>query len=467
MIQLEPDQIQSLDAVQKKMRAGCKAILLQGATGSGKSVIGSEIIKRVRAKGKSVWFTVPRKNLITQMHKTFQKFDIEHSYIAAGMSMNPHAPAHICSTETLRRRLDKLTPPDMALIDETHFGGEGLDEFIKWLKSHGAWILGLSATPWKLSGQGLRCWYDDMVVGPSIRELINLKRLSDYRGFAPSAIDLSKISVVGGDYSKSELSEKMKQDKVLIGNAVQHYRDHAMGKLNIAYCVSIEHSQMVADAFRAGGVSAAHVDGETPDDERRRIIQAYARREILVLTNCELLTFGFDLASQVNQDITIECMSDLRPTKSLALQMQKWGRVLRKKESPAIIFDHANNFKEHGMPCDERAWTLEDRAQKRGGGGGMPVRSCQRCYFCHRPAPICPACGFVYPIESREIKQVEGNLLEIKIRDQKIVEAQKKQDRMEIGMAKTMDDLRRIAKDRNYHWKWIERQAAIKGIEIE
>lgn len=470
---LEKDQTDSLNKVSEHMHNGCKAILLQGATGSGKSYIGSEIFRRARAKGRRGWFMVPRKNLIHQMHTTFDQFRIEHSYIASSMSMNPAAPAHICSMETLRRRLDRLKPPHLAVIDETHFGGEGLDATIAWLKENGTWIIGLSATPWTLSGEGLKCWYDEMVTGPSVRWLIDNKRLSDYRPFEPSTVDLSKLSIIGGDYAKGQLSQKMEQDNVLIGNAVKHYKENARGKRNIAYCVSIKHSQLVAASFNAEGVTAAHIDGTTPHDERRRIIKAFAKREIEVLTNCELLTFGFDLASQINlsgldaSTVTIESMSDLRPTKSLALQMQKWGRVLRKKNEPAVIFDHANNFREHGYPCDERHWTLEDRVkQKRNSVPTMPVRSCHKCYFCHRPTPTCPNCGYEYPIESRLPVQAEGELREVKIREKIRIADINKKKRMQIGMAKTLADLRGIAKSEGYHWRWIEKQAMLKGIDL-
>lgn len=462
MLKLLPDQEKQVGLAIEAMQSGHKSILMQAATGSGKSVMASYLLHRARAKGKKAWFMVPRKNLIHQMHNTFNDFGIKHSYIAAGRSLNPHEKAHICSTETLKRRLDMLDAPNLAFIDETHYGGNGLNTIIDWMKGRGTWIVGLSATPWLLSGQGLGCWYDHMICGESISELIRLKRLSDYKPFAPSRLDLSMVHTKNGEYVKREITQKMESDQVLIGNAVKHYKDHAFGKMNIAYCTSIKHSQMVAEEFRNQGVPAAHIDGETPEAEKRRIIRALADREILTITNCELLTFGFDLASQVGRAVTIESMSDLRPTKSLALQMQKWGRVLRMKDNPALIFDHANNFKEHGLPCDDRNWTLQDRVKGGSGGGGeraIPAKLCPECYLTHRPALECPNCGYEYPVKSRELFEVEGELEEIQKN-----QARKKK-RMRIGMAKTLADLREIKQDEGYGDGWVMRVAKAKGIK--
>jgi superfamily II DNA or RNA helicase len=273
LIELFPDQAELIESVATEMRAGTRAILMQAATGSGKSIMAAEILRRARAKNKTVLFTVPRRELLKQMGRTFNNFDITHSYIAAGMSFNPHSLAHISSTDTLRRRLDSLRAPDLAVIDETHFGSNGLDEIIKWLKKSGSYIIGLSATPWKLSGQGLGCWYDKMICGRDIRWLIDNGRLSDYRAFLAPRLDLSQIETVGGDYNKAKLGDRM---RLIIGDAVKHYRQHAYGKLNITYCVSIDESKRTAAAFNDAGIPTAHLDGETSDEEKTRIIRAYA-----------------------------------------------------------------------------------------------------------------------------------------------------------------------------------------------
>ena len=445
MITLTQDQTELVGKLRAAMSSGHKHNVLQAATGSGKTIMSSFMVQAAISKGKKVWFTVPRKELLRQTALTFKGFGVPHSYIAAGQQYNPYQKAQICSIGTLMGRLDNVKAPDLAFIDEAHYGGDGLERIIFWLKKQGAWTVLLSATPWKLSGQGLGRYATNMICGPPIRWLIDNKRLSDYRLFAPSKPDLSGIKTTAGDYAKGQLAERMEQDRVLIGNAVTHYKDHALGKLNVAYCVSRKHSELVAESFRNQGIAAVHIDGETPDEMRRKIIRGFAKREITVLTNCDLLTFGFDLSSQVGFDVTVESMSDLRPTKSLALQMQKWGRVLRKKDFPAMIFDHAGNVlnkdgtPNHGLPCEERHWTLEDREKKeRSEKTSFPVRQCPSCFFCHSPAPACPSCGEVYVIKHRQIDEVDGELSEISIADRRAAAEKKNRDKFYqlVGVAK-------------------------------
>ena len=412
-ISLYLDQADLIERTRHAMRSN-KAVLMQAATGAGKTVMAADMIHRSLEKGKRSILIVPRRELLKQTAETFQSHDIPFGYVAAGYTPNPFAKVQLATSGTLARRLDKAPQSDVAFVDETHFGGDELKRIILHYRSAGSWVVGLSATPWKLSGKGLGEWYQAMECGPPIADLIENGRLSRYRMFAPNHPDLSGIKTVAGDYAKGELSARMEGDRVLIGNAVKHYTQHSMGRLSVAYCTSVRHAQIVAQMFRDGGVPAAAISGDMDDAERSRLVRAFARRELLVLANCSLLTFGFDLASAAQMDVTIEAMSDLSPTKSLSLQLQKWGRVLRRKDYPALIFDHAGNIDHHGMPDDPRDWTLEGREKRAGNAEPvMPVRQCSECYFCHRPSPECPACGFVYPLQSRTVEEVEGDLAEV------------------------------------------------------
>lgn len=155
-----------------------------------------------------------------------------------------------------------------------------------------------------------------------------------------------------GDFVRSELSTVV--DKPLItGDAIAHYQRHAYGKRAVVFCVSVEHSKHVVSSFNAAGIAAVHVDGETPTEVRDDAIKHFARGNVKIISNVELFGEGFDCPS-------IEAAILLRPTKSLGLYLQQIGRALRPypgKEN-AIILDHSGNCLRHGLPDEEREWSL-------------------------------------------------------------------------------------------------------------
>lgn len=433
-ISLFPDQLRLIEGVRASMRRH-KRVLMQAATGAGKTVMGAYMIKGARTKRARSIFMVPRRELLRQTAETFNEYDIPFSYVSAGHHTNPYAQTFLATTGSLANRMHKLEIPQVIFVDETHFGSEQLETIINYFAERGAWVIGLSATPKKTNGDGLDHLYDDMVCGESIAWLIENKRLSDYRLFSPSRpAHLEKIKSKNGEYVRSELSDMMEHDRMLIGDAVKHYKQHAMGRLNVAYTTSRKHNEMVAQEFRDQGISAMAVDGETPDDELKRIIRAFAKREIKTLCSCDLLTFGFDLKSSSGGiDVTIESMSDLAPTQSEIKQMQKWGRPMRYKDYPAMLFDHAGNAMRpngqphHGLPDDEREWKLEGSIKGSGDGErALPIKQCnggfktqertgdkiKPCFFTHRPAPRCPNCGAWYEVESRIPDQIDVDLQE-------------------------------------------------------
>lgn len=465
MINLYPDQADLVTRVRSAMRQH-KGVLMQSATGSGKTRMALDMIGGAHSKGSTAIFTVPRKELLRQTIDTIREYNIPFGVISPDHPPNPFAKIQIAMTPTLARRLDKLKAPSALFLDETHFGGADLDRIIQWSKDGGGWRIGLSATPLKTNGKPMGDWYDHMECGLPVDDLIEAGRLSKYRYFAPSKPDLSGIKVTNGNYVQSQLDEYMEGQSAIIGDAVRTYRETAPGKLNVVFATSRKHSGKIKDAFVDAGIPAMTIDGTMDDIERKRIIRGFARREFTVLINVQLLNFGFDLAASAGMDVTVESMSDLSPCKSLPLQMQKWGRVLRAKDFPAIIMDHAGNWSDNGLPDDPRDWTL-DGSKKRGmvGEAAPPVRQCPTCFFCHHPAPICPSCGFIYPINSRMVEEIDGELAEI---DKAAIERARIAKRAEQGRAETLDDLIAFAKrtGKNPRWAqhvWNARQAKKAG----
>ena len=437
-ITLRPYQTALLDGARQSFRERKRAVLLQLPTGGGKTVSGSMMIHGSSAKGNVCWWLCHRRELLGQTSKTFAAMGIAHGIIAGGHSSDPHKRVQIGSIQTVARRLDDLTPPDLIIFDECHHLGAS-----QWQKIFdtfpNAKIIGLSATPWRLDGKGLGNWFQDMINGPTVAELIEEGALSRYRLFAPTQIDVGAIKMQAGDFKKDDLAAAMDKPSIT-GDAVQHYLKLCRGKRAVAFAVNVEHSQHIAAQFNANGVPAEHVDGTMDSGSRDAAIQRFIAGETLVLTNCELFGEGFDVPA-------IEAVILLRPTKSLSLHLQQVGRALRPApgKAEAIILDHAGNSIIHGLPDDDREWTLADREKKKKDDKvSSPIKTCMECFHVYRPAPKCPQCGHQPVGQAREIEQRDGELAEV---DPAVLRAARKQEERR---AQTVDDLIRLGQQRGY-----------------
>lgn len=447
-VQLYADQLDLVSRVRAAIGRGHRSVLMQSATGSGKTRCALDMISGAVKKGSTAMFAVPRTELLLQTMETLSGYDVPFSTIAPGFSYNPFSPVHLAMTPTLARRLDKFAPPTVLFLDECHFGGNDLDRVISWAKAAGTRIIGLSATPLKTNGKGMGLWYDHMEQGLPVADLIEQGRLSRFRFFGPSSPDLSGVKVRDGEYVQSQIDAYMEQNTAIIGDAVKTYRDLAHGKLTVVFATSRKHAGLIRDAFCAAGIVAKTIDGTMDAPTRRQLVMGFARREYTVLINVALLTFGFDLAQAAGMPVRIEALTDMCPRKSLPLQMQVWGRALRVGPEPAVIMDHANNWREHGFPDTPREWSLEG-AKKRAGRATVTAESVRQCDiasggcgFVHRPSPACPNCGKVYPVMSRMVDEVAGDLEEI---DRAAMVREKKQEQ---GKAQSLADLILVGKSR-------------------
>ena len=458
-IELRPYQTDLIAAAREKLTQH-KSVLVQAATGAGKTALASYMVKGAIQKNKPVFFTVHRKDLIKQTSVAFNEFEIPHSFIAANKPYNPYSMAQICSIDTFKNRLGKVPVPALMIVDECHMANsEGWSKVINYYRQQGTYIIGLSATPWRLDGSGLGKHFESMVTGPAMSWLIENRYLSDYRLFAPSIPDLDGVKITAGDFNRGDLADWADGDNVRMGCAIEHYKKLAPNTRAICYCVSRRDSEKTAHAFREAGIPAMHMDGETPMEERKKIISAYANGQISVITNVDLITTGFDLAAQVGRDVAVETIILMRPTRSMSLYLQMVGRGLRPKPNPCIILDHSGCAYEHGLPDDKRVWTLDDRPRRKAGEKTISIKVCQECLRAYRAhAKKCPYCGHVPVVKYREIETVDGDLIEV------AREMNKKRDKQAVGRARTIEELTQIAHERGYKIGWVWQQARLKGI---
>jgi superfamily II DNA or RNA helicase len=210
-----------------------------------------------------------------------------------------------------------------------------------------------------LDGKGLHAAFDELAVGPSVAELTTGGYLVPARCFAPERLpDLSRLRVSMGDYALDQLGLTMSEG-IIVGSAVDEYERLCPGAPAIAFCVDIQHSILVAERFAARGYRAAHLDGDTPKEERRQLIAALGAGGVQIISNCGLISEGLDVPA-------VHAAILLRPTKSLALYLQQVGRTLRPSPNKerALILDHAGNVFRHGLPDHARDWSLADRHAK-------------------------------------------------------------------------------------------------------
>lgn len=443
-IELYPDQKEFVASIRQALKDGNQSVLGVASTGMGKTIVSAFIAKSAADRGKRVWFLCHLKNLLTQTSKAFWTIGIQHGLIASGKSRS-YLPVQVATIGTLGRRIETMDPPDVMIVDECHLAMAATwVKVIEWARDSGCIIVGNSATPCRLDGKGLDYLFDEMVEARPMRWLIEHGRLSDYVIYsAPHQADLSEVKKRAGDYATGELEAAMDKPQ-LIGDAADHWKRYANGLRTICYCISIKHSKHTADHFNANGIPAIHVDGETPQEELKRAIAGFADGKYMVLCNVQLMTTGFDLSAQVDREVPIEAAILLRPTKSVALYMQMVGRALRKKPRPAVILDHAGMAMEHGLPDDERQWSLEGvekQKRKKKDDEEEPeptVQWCKQCYFVFRVGPdACPSCGAPVEKQERKINQVDGELVEIDPEELR----RQRQARIERARAQTVEDL--------------------------
>lgn len=384
---LRPYQDRAVQALRSHIRAGRRRLLLVAPTGAGKTVIASYVMARAHERGSRVLFLAHRRELIQQ---TWRKLvDAGSPTSAMGVIMakdrrsNPTAPIQVASVDTLRHR--ERPPVDLLIIDEAH---RSLARTYLDLASHyaeqGATVLGLTATPYRADGGGLGEVYDVLEVVATPRQLIDDGFIVEPRVFSGGRIDLSGVRIRRGDYVERDLAEAMNTTK-LVGNIVDHWSRHAAGMRTVAFAVTVEHSRQIAERFVAAGVPAEHLDGETPMAERDAILARLQAGETLVVSNCGVLCEGWDQPA-------VKCAILARPTKSTGLYLQQAGRILRPwKDQRAIILDHAGNALMHGLPQDDRVFSL-DPAKKN--YESEPLKVCQECgAVVSSGRRICPECG--------------------------------------------------------------------------
>lgn len=443
-MELRTYQTNDLASIRTQLREGKRRVLYRLPTGGGKTVVSAFMFASAAQRNMTAWFICHRRELIKQTSATFREAGISHGIVANGFPANYRERVQICGVQTLVNKLGKLKQPDMRVWDECHHCAAATWQRIH--SAHNCIDIGLTATPERLDGKGLKAYFDVIVEGPSVAELISLGFLAPYRMYAPQhVVDISAIKSLGGDYKQDELAHAMDKPSIT-GDAIEHYKRLCNGKRAIAFCVSVEHSKHVRDAFNAAGIPAAQIDGSMNQWDRDTAINSFRSGTIRVLTSVDLVSEGFDLPA-------LEAAICLRPTKSLSLYLQQVGRSLRPfpGKVAAIILDHAGNAAHHGLPDDDRVWSLDGRMKRKTPADAPGTKTCPQCWRIVRSiVRVCPGCQYVFVAKPREVEQRDGDLVEL-TRGNGHRDARAEQQR-----ARDRHALEEIAKLRGYKDGWVD-----------
>lgn len=441
-ISLFPDQAKEVNETIEAIKHGDNP-LVQAPAGSGKTYQMMSLINWETARGGQVLYMVHRREIVKQVEQKFTQYDVEATVKTVGW---------------LRLKKNYVDGVTMFITDESHHSeAEGYQNIYERYPK--AIRVGFTATPARMDGKGFEDTYDKLIIGPTVDQLINDKRLSsfDLWGYDLGNKEMLKRNF-GRDFSKKIIKDYFGQSKsrAIFGDILHSWEQHAKDKQTIVYCYSVDFAKQVAEMFNAAGYKAACVyscNSAKEQRQRDKNIADFENGKIQILTNYDVIGEGFDVTN-------CSCTVLLRPTMSLTVYIQQAMRSMRYKlGKTATIIDQVGNFVRFGRP--DHAWDWSLSSSPRFTLKGKPVL--KSCPECHATVSIqtrnCPSCGYEFPIEEKhdEFYEVQLQLIKKNPRLKKWVGKDTKD-------AQTVRDLADIEKINGKNEGWAFQQAIKTGM---
>ena len=403
-IQPRDYQLDGLEAMRNAIRRGVRRMCYQLPTGGGKTVVAGFMIQAAHQKGLRVGWFAHRRELIMQPSAMLDRIGIPHGItMATHKRYDPQAQIQVLSIDTAVRR--ELPRFDLIIVDEAHHSrSDSYTETIKRLNAKT--VIGITATPCRMDGRGLGDIFEEIILGPSVKDLTQRGYLVPSETYS-WPVSTHGIKITCGDFNQKQAEDRMSDPK-LVGNVVEHWLKRCSDRETIVFASGIGHSRLLAKRFEAEGIATAHLDGNTPMDERDDIISRLKSGALRVVCNYGVLTEGTDIP---NVSAIVNC----RLTQSLSLWLQMAGRGLRSHtgKRDCIIHDHGGSARLHGLPDQPQEWTLNRTAdiQKAKKTALIPVDKVKVCPDCgrvhERDVLICE-CGYAF--KRAEIRETPGEL---------------------------------------------------------
>jgi len=338
-LKLRQYQQDAIDALHREWDNGTLRPAVVLPTGFGKTVVFAHLIAEAHAQGTKVLVMVHREELAEQARQKIVSVSpgIEVGIVKAKRN-EVHADVIVASVQTLARpaRREAIKNVGLIIVDECHhaaartwmdvlehFGAFGKPVLDGMSEALGTRTAGFTATMSRNDKNGLGDVWQTVAYEQHVMFGIERGYLTDVRGKSVTVdgFDLATVARSRGDYSEGSLGEALETSGAgeVIADA---YIEHAKTERGILFAPTVSSAHVFADDLRAKGIVTEVVTGDTTSDERVGIYHRFQTGETQVLSNCMVLTEGFDAPWASVAVIA-------RPTQSAALYTQMIGRVLR------------------------------------------------------------------------------------------------------------------------------------------
>ena len=453
-------QFQAVDELRDAVNRHHSAVYVL-PTGAGKTIVAGEIARLAAAKQTQTVLLVHRRELVRQAVDTLAEAcpGLTVGVEAAGWPSIPWAILQVGMVQSISRRQFSIHP-GIVMVDEAHHARASTWEKVlqRWPNAK---LIGLTATPERLDGKGLDEFFNVMISGPTIPELVDMDFLAPTRTLTlPIALKLAGVrKTKHGEYRQSDLAERV--TGAVVAKAADAYLRYAKGRKAIFFGIHIDHSKQVCAALRARGVRAEHVDGTDTMGRRDRVMLEFKSGDVDVVGNCDLISEGYDAPA-------CEAVLLGAPTNSVTRYLQQAGRPMRYLPGKtALALDLAGISHDLGLPDDVREWSLESgELDKRGKANGVErPKVCVKCRTAYRTRQ-CPMCGYQAPAAG--VAEVETELEEAMGRQPKGRRGRKASYWQGLATARKAADprsvLERMARELGYKEGWVGHVLRVWGM---
>lgn len=395
---LRPYQKDALEAIWGAYQQGSTRILIQAATGVGKTQIFSGLLQHAGVKAwlqafpdrqRQMLIVAHREELLDQAARRIEQMNpgVLVSIEQGDRHASPYGDVVIANIQTLAaskgRRLLRLLQRcrfRIVVIDEAHHASApsyrtmlvrlgflppadasdtedaeaaDYDDIAVMNAALAGWeqqapkdqlLLGVTATPNRSDAIGLGCVFQTLAFTYGTKPAIEDGWLVSIEPWVvETTTDLDAVRVSHGDFNQKDLGVAVNQ---MARNhlAVAAWLEHAKGLPTLAFTVDVSHAHALAQEFQKAGVRASAISGVTPHEERRQLLADFQARRIDLLANAMLLTEGTDLP-------LTECILHAKPTKSATLYAQMTGRGLRTSsgKTRCVVIDLVDIARRHSL----------------------------------------------------------------------------------------------------------------------